>query len=102
MWTKGQRMNFSSTVGSFGEQFYGSKIYLGNGHWESVTKAYLFRRENDFYFNNPYHENYYTNLQPVREKQQGAAIENKGLDRKSTRLNSSHVRISYAVFCLKK
>src|SRR3989442_10262281 len=27
--------------------------------------------------------------------------ENSG-DRKSTRLNSSHVRISYAVFCLKK
>src|SRR5690554_7486283 len=26
----------------------------------------------------------------------------KKLDRKSTRLNSSHVRISYAVFCLKK
>src|SRR3989442_11398073 len=25
-----------------------------------------------------------------------------GIDRKSTRLNSSHVRISYAVFCLKK
>src|SRR5690554_7276630 len=30
----------------------------------------------------------------------GPAIEQ--LDRKSTRLNSSHVRISYAVFCLKK
>ena len=27
---------------------------------------------------------------------------NKLLDRKSTRLNSSHARISYAVFCLKK
>src|SRR5690554_7981214 len=26
----------------------------------------------------------------------------RALDRKSTRLNSSHVRISYAVFCLKK
>src|SRR5690554_7170975 len=26
----------------------------------------------------------------------------RGQDRKSTRLNSSHVRISYAVFCLKK
>src|SRR5699024_12813858 len=26
----------------------------------------------------------------------------KGVDRKSTRLNSSHVSISYAVFCLKK
>src|SRR5690554_7494471 len=28
--------------------------------------------------------------------------EELGVDRKSTRLNSSHVRISYAVFCLKK
>src|SRR5690606_39701078 len=28
--------------------------------------------------------------------------EGKSLDRKSTRLNSSHVKISYAVFCLKK
>src|SRR5690606_41227954 len=26
----------------------------------------------------------------------------RGSDRKSTRLNSSHVKISYAVFCLKK
>src|SRR5699024_11921806 len=32
---------------------------------------------------------------------QGAAITSWG-DRKSTRLNSSHVSISYAVFCLKK
>src|SRR5699024_11289935 len=29
-------------------------------------------------------------------------IGNKTVDRKSTRLNSSHVSISYAVFCLKK
>src|SRR5690349_23311549 len=28
--------------------------------------------------------------------------ESTGRDRKSTRLNSSHVEISYAVFCLKK
>src|SRR5690606_41915495 len=28
--------------------------------------------------------------------------EGQGTDRKSTRLNSSHVKISYAVFCLKK
>src|SRR3712207_7734096 len=27
---------------------------------------------------------------------------NRGRDRKSTRLNSSHANISYAVFCLKK
>src|SRR5207302_10155962 len=31
-----------------------------------------------------------------------ADAEREGLDRKSTRLNSSHVKISYAVFCLKK
>src|SRR5436305_4313218 len=32
----------------------------------------------------------------------GVTVEKILLDRKSTRLNSSHVRISYAVFCLKK
>src|SRR5258705_9649024 len=31
-----------------------------------------------------------------------SAIEFNRLDRKSTRLNSSHLGISYAVFCLKK
>src|SRR5437868_13066524 len=31
-----------------------------------------------------------------------AVLKKKGKDRKSTRLNSSHVSISYAVFCLKK
>src|SRR5690625_6102134 len=30
-----------------------------------------------------------------------AAVLSESLDRKSTRLNSSHVAISYAVFCLK-
>src|SRR5690606_40370949 len=34
--------------------------------------------------------------------QQIAAAESSPPDRKSTRLNSSHVKISYAVFCLKK
>src|SRR5690554_8223312 len=40
------------------------------------------------------------------EKYQGFAfgmgLDRIAIDRKSTRLNSSHVRISYAVFCLKK
>src|SRR2546426_6359198 len=31
-----------------------------------------------------------------------SALEQNPLDRKSTRLNSSHLVISYAVFCLKK
>src|SRR5690606_41186222 len=37
-----------------------------------------------------------TNVVPLRD-----ALKNS-LDRKSTRLNSSHVKSSYAVFCLKK
>src|SRR5207249_11097351 len=32
----------------------------------------------------------------------GSTVQGSVLDRKSTRLNSSHVSISYAVFCLKK
>src|SRR5437870_11236765 len=45
-------------------------------------------RTSGFHWGNPF----YTN----GSQQLGA------LDRKSTRLNSSHVAISYAVFCLKK
>src|SRR5579872_7599776 len=40
-----------------------------------------------------------------RQRQRADQRQRRGLhrrDRKSTRLNSSHVRISYAVFCLKK
>src|SRR5699024_11866470 len=53
---------------------------------------------------------HYKNLQKDFEKQlqewavlkDKASISKDGQDRKSTRLNSSHVSISYAVFCLKK
>src|SRR5690606_41273502 len=37
-------------------------------------------------------------LRPIMVRDQSIKVE----DRKSTRLNSSHVKISYAVFCLKK
>src|SRR5215510_15941075 len=57
----------------------------------------------------PYTTLFRSSLEPTAEPQRlprdhaahdlgGAAAE----DRKSTRLNSSHVAISYAVFCLKK
>src|SRR5690554_7365217 len=38
----------------------------------------------------------------VTQREVGIDTESFEVDRKSTRLNSSHVRISYAVFCLKK
>src|SRR5690625_6438172 len=37
-----------------------------------------------------------------RDAKHGLKLYVKRVDRKSTRLNSSHVAISYAVFCLKK
>src|SRR5688572_32226370 len=39
---------------------------------------------------------------PVQRGPVNAGGEQVGADRKSTRLNSSHSQISYAVFCLKK
>src|SRR5258705_4387185 len=41
-------------------------------------------------------------IDTLRDLRAAAAPEDKFLDRKSTRLNSSHLGISYAVFCLKK
>src|SRR3712207_8867104 len=43
------------------------------------------------------------NLRPCRDRGgRGPGSAPLGPDRKSTRLNSSHANISYAVFCLKK
>src|SRR5690554_6984230 len=51
----------------------------------------------------------YNGMKPTMHVHEGDRVklgqvlfEDKKTDRKSTRLNSSHVRISYAVFCLKK
>src|SRR5258708_23685565 len=41
-------------------------------------------------------------LQPQLRSGADRSRQNRGPDRKSTRLNSSHQIISYAVFCLKK
>src|SRR5207249_5223863 len=41
-------------------------------------------------------------LRAVHADDGEAVRQGRGRDRKSTRLNSSHVSISYAVFCLKK
>src|SRR5437870_6650073 len=40
--------------------------------------------------------------QAAEEHHREGSLSRRAADRKSTRLNSSHVAISYAVFCLKK
>src|SRR5215211_8992940 len=43
-----------------------------------------------------------TGDQPIANEDETVHVVQNGEDRKSTRLNSSHTVISYAVFCLKK
>src|SRR5688572_32674392 len=41
-------------------------------------------------------------VQEERDRREPIIVRSRSSDRKSTRLNSSHSQISYAVFCLKK
>src|SRR3989442_6242693 len=45
---------------------------------------------------------FFIHLKAIESYLDGFQMDKKLPDRKSTRLNSSHVRISYAVFCLTK
>src|SRR5690625_5948450 len=48
------------------------------------------------------HATVFYTVMGTEEEREGTAAALASADRKSTRLNSSHVAISYAVFCLKK
>ena len=58
-------------------------VYVYAGHNLTLPMHFISRRYNQ------------------RSDEYGGSLENR-VDRKSTRLNSSHALISYAVFCLKK
>src|SRR5690606_40362704 len=75
-------------VDEFGQKYFydedqKAKIYEINGETVVIMDELVLKKAP--VFNNQLDRNYYFFL-----------------DRKSTRLNSSHVKISYAVFCLKK
>src|SRR5699024_11778193 len=79
---------------------------LGNGIFCSQIHSlvvHLRQAVNNGSGNNDTSDNYgqspYCNKEEYHEKY---GTKNHPRDRKSTRLNSSHVSISYAVFCLKK
>ena len=78
-WTNGVRTDVKYTLGSFGERMYGTKVFVGNGKWESITKILKYSTDNDFSFSNPYHNHQISNPGPVKDTQHGAAINNKGI-----------------------
>src|SRR3712207_7545113 len=49
-----------------------------------------------------FHRRWRRRVSAIKSNQQRKKKGKRNVDRKSTRLNSSHANISYAVFCLKK
>src|SRR5690554_1024844 len=87
-----------------GPDFFNAQIEIGGQLWAGNLEIHI--KSSDWYAHNHQADLAYNNviLHVVWEhdtkvyRSDGSEIP----DRKSTRLNSSHVRISYAVFCLKK
>ncbi len=77
-WTNGIKLSVKNSIGSFGEYQFGTKVFIGNGKWEAVTRFYYFEKENNFPFNNPYTGDV-ENPGAVRDIQQGASIKNRGI-----------------------
>ncbi len=70
-WTDGFRVQATSSLGSFGEQLYGTKAYVGNGKFESVSRLYYYTLKNNFTFRYP--------LDRKEYNQRGARVDNIGL-----------------------
>lgn len=78
-WTNGVKAEARIAHGSFGEELYGTKIFLGNGKFESVTRAYYYKKDNDFKFTNTAVRDFEKGIFQATDKQQNAGVENKGL-----------------------
>src|SRR5690625_6559158 len=80
------------------DKFSNKEVYV---HVETTNGAYASHFDNQGYNVGAYIRNAKVTYTQGKIKGDGNSYR-VGLDRKSTRLNSSHVAISYAVFCLKK
>src|SRR5690606_8689392 len=78
---------------------FGAHIFAAEFFAEEVRRSLLARYGEDKLYGGGLSVR--TTLDPELQQHARKALID-GLDRKSTRLNSSHVKISYAVFCLKK
>src|SRR5690606_6601020 len=101
-----------------GQQPAYSETYIDNFRRGDNPALYPNRDWSDFYFKDALHHNHYLKMSGGKEEMAYTLslgyLDQQGIlpgtdyakytfrsDRKSTRLNSSHVKISYAVFCLK-
>jgi vitamin B12 transporter len=78
-WVDGFKAEIRISHGSFGEQMYGSKLYFGNGKFESVTRAYYYSKTNNFQFTNPNYRDFENGIFEIEDTQHNANIENMGL-----------------------
>src|SRR5690625_5810227 len=106
MWQK-EKMKFRTQVrntSSGTEYQWRLWLYKQGLHFESLPSiVYLPTRDNYYFKSSPWIWQSRLFLQIIHPLKINQTFSyNDCLDRKSTRLNSSHVAISYAVFCLKK
>lgn len=78
-WTNGVKAEARIATGAFGEQLYGTKLFMGNGKFESVTRAYYYSKTNNFKFINPNYRDFEKRIFEIKDTQHNANIENKGL-----------------------
>ncbi len=78
-WTEGFNAEARIAHGSFGEQLYGTKLFLGNGSFESVSRAYFYFKTNDFSFTNPNYRDFENKVFEIEDTQHNANIANMGL-----------------------
>jgi iron complex outermembrane receptor protein len=78
-WTNGHKVELRSAIGSFGEQHYGTKIFVGNGRIESVSRFYFYYKNNNFKFFNTSVKDFTTDKIGVEDVQRNAEIKNYGV-----------------------
>lgn len=78
-WTDGFRGEARVAHGSFGEQLYGTKLFFGNGKFESGTRFYYYAKKNNFPFMNPNYRDVENQIFEIKDRQRNANVENYGL-----------------------
>lgn len=78
-WTNGFKAEARVSKGSFGERLFGTKLFAGNGRFESVTRAYYYYKTNNFPFLNTTYRDFENQVFEIKDTQKNAALEKYGL-----------------------